>query len=70
MYSCKGIRSIATPSTLLLIPSTPNTTSSTTITPTSMENIRVYLVIAISIYVNIVYKRVAKVVKDIRAIDN
>jgi len=29
----------------------------------------VYLVIAISIYVNIVYKRVAKVVKDIWAID-
>jgi hypothetical protein len=29
----------------------------------------VYLVIAISIRVNIVYKQVAKVVKDIRAID-
>ena len=28
-----------------------------------------YLVIVISIYVNIVYKRVAKVVKDIRAIN-
>ena len=43
---------------------------SSTITPTSIENIRVYLAIAISIYVNIVYKRVAKVVKDIWAIDN
>jgi hypothetical protein len=30
----------------------------------------VYLAIAISIYVNIVYKRVAKIVKDVRAIDN
>jgi hypothetical protein len=29
----------------------------------------VYLVITISAYINIVYKRVAKVVKDIRAID-
>jgi hypothetical protein len=29
----------------------------------------VYLVIAISARVNIVYKRVAKVVKDVRAID-
>ena len=29
-----------------------------------------YLVIAVSVRVNIVYKRVAKVVKDIQAIDN
>jgi hypothetical protein len=43
----------------------PNTTSSTTITPTSTENVRVYLVITVFIRVNIVYKRVAKVVKDI-----
>ena len=56
MRSYKGIRSIATPPTLLLIPSTPNTASSTTVTPTSIENVRVYLAIAISIYVNIVYK--------------
>src|SRR5882757_5227468 len=69
MRSRKGTRSIATPPTLLLIPSTPSAASSTTVTPTSTENIRVYLVIAISIYVNIVYKRVAKVVKDVRAID-
>ena len=54
MRSHKGTRSIATPSTLLLIPSIPSTTSSTTITPTSTENIRVYLAIAISIRVNIV----------------
>jgi hypothetical protein len=30
----------------------------------------VYLAIAVSIYVDIVYKRVAKVVKDVWAIDN
>ena len=55
MRSHKGTHSVAAPSTLLLIPSTPSTTSST-ITPTSTENIRVYLVIAVSIYINIVYK--------------
>ena len=56
MRSRKGTYSIATPPTLLLIPSTPNTTSSTTITPTSTENVRVYLAITISIHINIVYK--------------
>jgi len=56
MHSCKGIHSTAAPSTLLLIPSTPSTASSTAATPTSMENIRVYSAIAVSIYVNIVYK--------------
>ena len=55
MRSRKGTRSIATPPTLLLISSTPNTTFST-ITPASIENIKVYLAIAISIYINIVYK--------------
>ena len=68
MRSRKGTRSVAAPPTLLLIPSTPSAASST-ITPTSIENIRVYLVIAVSARVNIVYKRVAKVVKDIWAID-
>jgi len=34
-----------------------------------MESIRVYLVIAISVYVNIVRKRVTNIAKDIRAID-
>jgi hypothetical protein len=56
MRSYKGTRSIATPPTLLLIPSTPSATSSTTITPTGMENVRVYLVIAVSAYINIVCK--------------
>jgi hypothetical protein len=47
---------------------TENTDYLTT-TPASIENIRVYLVITISARVNIVCKRVAKVVKDVRAID-
>jgi hypothetical protein len=68
MRSRKGTRSVATPPTLLLIPSTPGAASST-IALAGIENVRVYLVIAISARVNIVYKRVAKVVKDIRAID-
>ena len=68
MRNRKGIRSITTPPTLLLIPSTPSATSST-ITPTSTENVRVYLVITISIYIDIVYKQVTKIVKDIQAID-
>jgi hypothetical protein len=55
MHSRRGTYSAAAPPTLLLIPSTPGTASST-ITPTSTENIRVYLAIAISARVNIVYK--------------
>ena len=71
MRSCEGTYSIATPFTLLLIPSTPGVgfSTTTTTTPTSTKNLRVYLIIAISTRVNIVYKWVAKVVKDIRAID-
>ena len=68
MRSYKGTHSVATPPTLSLIPSTPSAASST-ITPASTENVRVYLAITISARVNIVYKRVAKVVKDVRAID-
>ena len=56
MRSCKGIHSTAAPPTLLLIPNTPSTTSSTVATPTSIENIKVYLAIAVSACVNIVYK--------------
>jgi hypothetical protein len=55
MYSRRGTRSTATPLTLLLIPSTPSAASST-ITPTSTENVRVYLVITVSTRVNIVCK--------------
>ena len=72
MRSCEGTYSIATPFTLLLIPSTPGVgfSTTTTTTPTSTENIRVYLVITISPRVNIVCKQVAKVAKDIQAIDH
>ena len=56
MRSRKGIRSTATPFTLLLIPSTFGTIFNTTATPASTENIEVYLAIAIFIRVNIVYK--------------
>ena len=66
--SRKGIRFTA-PFTLLLIPNTPSTAFSTTITPASVKNIKVYLVIAISTRVNIVCKRVTKIAKDIWAID-
>ena len=55
MHSYRGTCSAAAPPTLLLIPNTPSTTSST-ITSASIENIRVYLAIAISARVNIVYK--------------
>ena len=65
MRSRKGIRSTAAPSTLLLIFTTPSVTSSTAATPTSIENIRVYLAIAVSAYINIIYKQVAEIAKDI-----
>ena len=55
MYSCRGICSAAF-FTFLLIPSTPGAAFSTTATPAGIENIRVYLVITISIRVNIVCK--------------
>ena len=55
MCSCRGIR-FAALFTLLLIPGTPSAVFGTTATPTSMENIGVYLAIAIFIYVDIVYK--------------
>jgi len=67
--SHKGIYSTAAPPTLSLIPSTPSAASSTAATPTGIENVRVYLAIAVSTYVNIVYKQVTKIVKDVRAID-
>ena len=56
MRSYKGIRSAAAPPTLLLIPSTPSTVSSTATTSASTKNIKVYLAIAVSICIDIVYK--------------
>jgi len=54
--SYRGTRSTTAPPTFLLIPSTPSTASSTTAAPTGIENIRVYSAIAVSVYINIVYK--------------
>ena len=56
MHSHKGIHSTTTPFTFLLIPSTPSTVFSITAAPTSTKNIKVYLAIAVSIYINIIYK--------------
>jgi len=56
MRSHRGTYSTTAPPILLLIPSTPSTTSSTATAPTSIENVKVYLAIAISIHVDIVYK--------------
>jgi len=69
MRSRKGIYSTAAPPTLLLISSTPGAASSTTATFTSTENVKVYSVIAVSARVNIVYKWVTEIAKDIQAID-
>jgi hypothetical protein len=54
--SYKGICFVAAIFTLLLIPSTPDTVSGTTVTPTGTENVGVYSAIAISTHINIVYK--------------
>ena len=50
--------------TLLLIPSTPGA-SNTATASANIEYVRVYSAITISIYVDIVYKWVTKIVKDI-----
>jgi len=60
----RGTYSTATPLTLLLITSTLGATIAATASA-SMESIRVYLAIAVSIYIDIVYKRVTNMVKDI-----
>jgi hypothetical protein len=56
MRSRRGTRSAVAPPTLLLIASTRSAASSTTVAPTSIENVRVYLVIAVSARIDIVYK--------------
>ena len=68
MRSRKGIY-FTTPPTLLLIPGTPSATFSTTTTPTNIENIGVYSAITIFTYINIVYKQVTEIAKDIQAIN-
>jgi len=64
MRGHRGTHFAAAPLTLLPIASTPGTTVATTASA-SMESIRVYLAIAISTRVNIVYKRVTNIVKDV-----
>ena len=55
IYSRKGICFTATPLTLLPIASTPGAAVAVT-TSTSARSVRVYLAMAISVYINIVYK--------------
>ena len=64
MRNCKGIYFAVTFLTLLPITSTPGGGGGSS-TAASIEYIRVYLAIAIFIYVNIVYKRVTDIAKDI-----
>jgi len=54
--SHKGIHSTVAPFIFLLIPNTPSIISGTAATPIGIENIKIYLVIAVSARVNIVYK--------------
>ena len=65
MRSYRGTRSTVAPPTLLLIAGTRSTASSTAAAPASIENVGVYLAITVSARVNIVYKRVTKIVKDV-----
>ena len=68
MYGCRGTHSTATPPTLLPIASTPDT-AVITAASASAGSIRVYLAITISIHINIVYKWVTNIIKNIQAID-
>jgi len=65
MRSCRGTHSAAAPPTFLLIPGTPSATSGTTTAPAGTENVGVYSVITISARVDIVYKQVTKMAKDV-----
>ena len=47
----------------------PGAAFNTAATPTSIENVKVYLVITISIRVNIAYKQIIEIIKDIQAVD-
>ena len=55
--------------TLSLIPSTPSAVFSTTTTPASMENVGVYLAITVFARVDIAYKQVTEIAKDVQAVD-
>ena len=56
MRGRRGTCSAAAPLTLLLIASTLGTTIAATVASTNIRNVRVYLAIAIFIYINIAYK--------------
>jgi hypothetical protein len=64
MYGRRGTRSTAASLTLSLIASTPGTAVAATAFA-STGSVRVYLVITVSIRINIVYKRVTNIAKDI-----
>ena len=64
MRSYKNTRSTTTPYIFLLIFNAP-AAFNTAITFTNIENIKVYLAIAIFIYINRVYKKVTKIIKNI-----
>ena len=68
IYGRRGTRSTTAPLTLLLIAGTLGT-AVTAAASASAGSIRVYLAIAISTYINIVYKQVTNIAKDARAID-
>jgi hypothetical protein len=64
MHGHRGTRSTAAPLTLSPIASTPGAAIAATAS-TSTGSVRVYLAIAISIRINIVYKQVTDIAKDI-----
>ena len=64
MRGYRGTHSAATPLTLLPIASTPDTAITTT-TSASMKSVGVYLAITISTHINIVYKQVTNIAKDV-----
>ena len=64
MRSHRGTRSAAASLTLLPITSTPGTAIAATAS-TGMESVRVYLAIAVSAHINIVYKQVTNIAKDV-----
>ena len=63
MCNCGGIYFTVIPLTLLPITATPGGAAAAA--TTSIKYIRVYSAITISVYVNIVYKRVTNIAKDI-----
>ena len=69
IYSHKGTHFAIAPLIFLLIYSTPGAAPSTLITPTSTENIKIYSAITVSARVNIIYKQVTKITKDVQVID-